>query len=148
MKLLRKKEVKELNEQIKQLFNLDDFFDKKGRVGIEDNIVIYNEEAVFFYHKKKLVPTLKLLLKNNFLPKVTVDMGAIKFVASGADVMRPGIVETETFEKDDFIVVIDQNHKKPLAVCVAKLSSIDINESKNGNMLKSIHYIGDNIYQI
>lgn len=150
MTQLRKKEVKELNDTLKKDYNIDNFFDKKDKVAITDNddILTKNEEAVFFYHKDKLIPTLKLLAKNNFLPTVTVDMGAIKFVISGADIMRPGITDVSEFEKSTPVVIIDEKHGKQLAVGIAILSSSDINESKTGKVIKNIHYVGDNIYNI
>ena len=65
-----------------------------------DTIIMRNNEALFFIHEDKLIPTLILLLKDIFIPKVTVDMGAVRFVINGADVMRPGITEVENFTKD------------------------------------------------
>lgn len=146
MKTLRKKEVKEINEQVSNIYNLQSFFDKKDKVIVDDNIVTKNDEPVFFYHDKKLVPTLKLLQQEIFLPKVTVDMGAIRFVISGADIMRPGITQLDEFKKDSFICIIDETHKKPLAVAYAKDSSDTIKNMESGKVLKNIHYTGDTIY--
>ena len=43
----------------------------------------------------KPFPTLKAALANEIKGKtVTVDMGAIKFVSNGADIMSPGIVDS------------------------------------------------------
>ncbi len=148
MKQLRKKEIKELNEEIKNNFNIEEFFDKKDKVVIDNNAIIKDDKALFFYHKNKIVPTLKLLLDKNFLPKVTVDMGAVKFIINGADIMRPGIVDVEEFDTDAAIAIIDETHKKPLAVGIALLSSEDIKKQEKSKSVKCIHYIGDNIYRI
>tara|TARA_Y100000034_G_C6850797_1_gene385983 strand:+ start:449 stop:898 length:450 start_codon:yes stop_codon:yes gene_type:complete len=146
MKQLRKKEIKELNEKIKDMYKLDDFFDKKGNVNLEDDSIIYENEVYFFYYEDKLIPSLKLLQKNNFLPSITVDMGAIKFVVSGADIMRPGITKISNFEKNAIISIIDETHGKVLAVGIALLSSTDLEKEEKGKYIKNIHFIGDKIF--
>ncbi len=148
MRQLRKKEIKELNQKIKQTYNIDDFFDKKDKVSMDENVILKDKDAVFFYHEEQLIPTLKLLLKNNFLPKVTVDMGAVKFVVSGADVMRPGITNVEEFKAKEAVCVIDESHKKALAVAMPLLDSVELMKQTKGKSLNSLHYIGDNIYLI
>jgi len=57
--------------------------------------LMINNKISFFYYEDSLVPTLRYLLEHEVLPKITVDMGAVKFVVNGADIMRPGIVEIE-----------------------------------------------------
>ena len=52
-------------------------------------------------------------------------MGAVKFMSSGADVMRPGITELDhEIKKDEIVVVVDQTHKKPLCVSKALFSGV------------------------
>ena len=106
---------------------------------------------MFFYHQDKIIPTLKSLLDCadifNAIKKAVVDMGAVKFVTSGADIMRPGIVETdEGIKKGDAIAIVDVDNRKPLAVGIAMFSSEEIPEMKSGKVVKSIHYVGDNIW--
>ncbi len=114
----------------------------------DDKIMLVNKEPSFFLHDKQWAPTLKLILKKPFLKTVTVDMGAVKFVANGADIMRPGIVETDAgISAGDFIVVQDVNNKKPLAVGVALFSSSEIDSYKKGRVVKTIHYVGDDIWK-
>jgi predicted RNA-binding protein (TIGR00451 family) len=72
-------------------------------------------------------------------------MGAIKFVTNGADVMRPGITEIDPeIKKDEIICVIDEKHSKPLAICKTLFDSKEIQEKKEGKVLKNLHWIGDN----
>ena len=150
-KQLSKSEIKELNEQLKQKYNLE-FFEKKDNVVLfEDGFksVLKNNVPVFFWHENNWLPTLKSLLHNNFLKKITIDMGAVKFVASGADVMRPGIVEIDsTIIKDEVIAVIDSTHKKPLAVGLALFSGKEMQEMKQGKVIKNLHYVGDEVWKI
>ena len=103
---------KDLNKEIEQ-YKVE--ISKKDQVELIEEkykIILINKKPSFFYYEDKIVPTLKLLQENNVLKKITVDMGAVKFVVNGADIMRPGIVEIETgIAKDEFICVIDNiNH--------------------------------------
>ena len=145
-KQLSKKDIKELNLTIKEKFNLDDFLNKKSNAELDENIININNEPFFFYYKEQLVPTLKLLLTNNFLKKVTVDMPAVPFVIKGADIMRPGIKELDTFNKNELVAIIDENNKKPLSICIATFSSEEIKSLDKGKVLKNIHFIGDEIW--
>ena len=124
---------------------------KKDQVELvedEHKIILLNKKPAFFYHQEKLVPTLKFLQENNCLKKITVDMGAVKFVVNGADVMRPGIVEIEEgISKEDFVAVIDKNNKKPLAVGIALYSSEEMKSMNSGKVIKNIHYVGDELWK-
>ena len=80
------------------------------------------------------------------LPKVAVDMGAIRFVCNGADVMAPGINEMGAFAEGDLVVIRDMNHGKALAIGVANKSSVDIEASKKGKVIKNLHYVGDKLW--
>jgi len=80
------------------------------------------------------------------LPKVAVDMGAIRFVCNGADVMAPGITEMGAFSEGDLVVIRDMNHGKALAIGIANKSSVDIEASKKGKVIKNLHYVGDKLW--
>ncbi|MBS3139855.1 RNA-binding protein [Candidatus Woesearchaeota archaeon] len=163
MSLMKRTQLrsKDVNKLLKK-YNLN--FSKKDQVElIEDEfkIILINKLPSFFYYNNQLyghynnqlVPTLKYLqnnslLNNSLLKKVIVDMGAVKFIIGGADVMRPGIVELEEgINKDDLIVVVDQNNKKPLAVGIALLNSDDMRTATSGKVIKNIHYVGDQIWK-
>lgn len=142
---LRSKETNQLLER----YNLN--LSKKDQVElIEDEIriILINKQPAFFYYQDLLVPTLKYLQINNLLKRVTVDMGAVKFIIGGADIMRPGIVEVEGgILKDDFIVIVDQNNHKPLAVGIALVSFEEMRTATSGKVVKNIHYVGDKIWK-
>ena len=150
-KHLNKKEIKQLNAQLKEQFGLSDYFDKKDKVEITEKdhlVIILHEGAPAFFHREgKLVPTLKNILKENFLKKITVDMGAIKFVANGADIMRPGIVAWDkTITKDMIVVIEDETHHKPLAI--GKMLVADLDSVTSGKVIQNVHYVGDTIWII
>lgn len=151
-KQLSKRDIDELNQQIESQFGRASFFGKKDNVMlIEKNSVklIVKDQPLFFYVNDLLVPTLKFLLTDNFLKKVTVDMGAVKFVANGADVMRPGITMfDEGIRKNECVVVVDETHNKPLAVAQALFSAEEMREKDSGKVLKTVHFVGDKIWLI
>ena len=76
-------------------------------------------------------------------PYVTVDMGAIKFVCKGANVMRPGITKFSDFENGQIVCVIEESQNKFLAVGKAKMSSMQLDEIDKGEVIKNMHYISD-----
>ncbi|MBS3166467.1 DUF1947 domain-containing protein [Candidatus Woesearchaeota archaeon] len=111
-------------------------------------IVLINKQPVFFYYQQKLIPTLKYLQTNQLLKSITIDMGAIKFIVNGADIMRPGIVEIEEgINKEDLVVIIDKNNKKPLAVGIALFNSNEMETITSGKAIKNIHYVGDELWK-
>jgi PUA-domain protein len=126
-------------------------FSKKDQVElIEDKfkIIVVNKQPAFFDYNNKWIPTLKYLQEHDLLKKITVDMGAIKFVVNGADVMRPGITDiADGIAQEDFIVIVDEQNQKPLAVGIALFSSEKMNGVSSGKVIKNIHYVGDEIWK-
>lgn len=151
-KQLSKTEIKQLNEDIKKLYGLENFFGKKAKVEYlvnEQRMLLLDNEPAFFYYGDILVPTLKFLLKNNFMKKITVDMGAVKFVAEGADIMRPGVIAVdEGIKKDELISIVDQKNQKPLAIGQALFDSHELREQTSGKVIKNIHHVGDELWQL
>ena len=76
-------------------------------------------------------------------PYVVVDMGAIKFVCKGANVMRPGITKFSDFEKGEIVCVIEESQHKFLAVGRAEIPSSKLAETNKGEVIKNMHYISD-----
>ena len=95
-------------------------------------------------------PTLKGALKLDVNKQyVVVDMGAVKFVAKGADIMSPGITEADPeVKKGDLVVIVDEKHKKPLATGMALISGSEMVENSQGKAVKTIHYIGDKVWNL
>jgi len=76
-------------------------------------------------------------------PYVVVDMGAIKFVCKGANVMRPGITKFSDFEKGEIVCVIEESQHKFLAVGRAEIPSSKLAETNKGEVIKNMHYVSD-----
>ena len=80
-------------------------------------------------------------------PYVTVDIGAIKFVCKGANVMRPGITKFSDFESGEIVCVVEESQKKFLAVGKAKMSSKELDGTRKGEVIKNMHYVSDNFWE-
>ncbi len=148
-KQLRKSEIKDLSEEIRSCFGIDPKISAKDRVEVNDDIIMINGEPAFFYHEGRIVPHLKRLIASQFLKPVTVDMGAVRFMVKGADLMRPGITKVGPgISKDDIIAIIDESHSKPIAVGISLFSSQEIESMDSGKVIRTIHYVGDRIWNI
>ncbi len=79
---------------------------------------------------------------------VKIDMGAVKPVASGADVMAPGIVEVGEVSEGDGVVVIDERHRRPLAVGVALMEGKEMVKRDKGRAVRNVHHVGDAIWEV
>jgi len=80
-------------------------------------------------------------------PNVMVDMGAIKFMCKGANVMRPGIKKFTEFEKDKIVCIIEESHQKFLAVGKAMVSSTELENMEKGEVVKNLHYVSDKFWE-
>ena len=80
-------------------------------------------------------------------PTVTVDMGAVKFMCKGANLMRPGIKEFSGFEKDKLVCIVEESHHKFLAVGKSMVSSSELQNMEKGEVIKNIHYISDRFWE-
>jgi len=151
-KQLRKSEVREINDVILDSFGRENFLGKKDKIEIQSEefrLILVNEIPYFFYVDDVIIPTLKLCLKDCFLKRITVDMGAVKFVTGGADVMRPGIVAIDPDIKGgEFVACIDEKNRMPLAVCKAMFPGDEIESMSSGKVLENIHYVGDKLWKL
>ncbi len=76
-------------------------------------------------------------------PNVMVDMGAVKFMCKGANVMRPGIKKFTEFEKDNLVCIVEESQHKFLAVGKSMVSSSELENMEKGEIVKNLHYISD-----
>ncbi|HUT06611.1 MAG TPA: PUA domain-containing protein [Nitrosopumilaceae archaeon] len=81
-------------------------------------------------------------------PYVMVDMGAVKFMCKGANVMRPGIKKYSEFQKDSIICIIEESHHKFLAVGKTLVSSEEMANMEKGEVVRNLHYISDKFWEI
>lgn len=111
---------------------------------------LVDREPLLFERGGVLFPTLRGAMARPFRARrITVDMGAVKFVVNGADIMRPGIVAvTDDVRADRPALVVEERHGKPLAVCIARLDAEALRAETGGKVCKNIHHVGDEIWEL
>ncbi|WP_410765769.1 RNA-binding protein [Haloferax sp. DFSO60] len=112
-----------------------------------DLVLVDGEPAVMYIGDE---PFLTVKGANLFPPTkriVTVDSGAVSFVSSGADVMRPGITEAdELIASGDLVAIAEETHGKVLAVGRALEDGDDL-VGDSGKVIESIHHVGDDLFE-
>ncbi len=113
--------------------------DAKIIVGNGIKILKINDEYVPFLSETQTLEKF---------PYVMVDMGAVKFMCKGANVMRPGIKKYSEFQKDSVVCIIEESHHKFLAVGKTLVSSEEVANMEKGEVIKNLHYISDKFWEI
>ncbi len=149
MDQIGKREIRELNTKLEKL---GAEIPKKANVAVQDNMYFIDKRLSFFAFRDYILPTLKLVYDDeniwNKMKKVTCDMGAVKFVVKGADLMRPGIVGFDAaISADEPVLIVDESHSKPISVGISLFSSKDYEEKDTGKAVKNLHYVGDSIWK-
>jgi PUA domain protein len=148
---LKKKDIRKIQQELVKDFN-EKFINDNSKVEVgllEDiEIVFIDEVPCFIYHDSKIIFTIKginkFALRNNY---VVVDMGAVKFVTNGADIMAPGIVDADkNIKENDQVWICDEKHHKPLAVGIALISGEEMIKGQKGKAIRTIHFVGDTIW--
>ncbi len=150
---LKSKESKQILTKISQKLkiSLENLLNIRGNIEIVESevgdLILINGKPQLFKERDTVYPTLTATEIVASLPKAVVDMGAIRFVCNGADVMAPGIVRYEgSFSKGDIIVVVDVTHGKPLALGEVLYNSDEAKNVRQGPVIKSKHYVSDKIW--
>ena len=148
--LISKSKTAEILEQINSQWNVKLSKQKNVRFHyITDNeIIITGTDITAIMVGNNILPFLSETTILKKFPSVVVDMGAIRFVCKGANIMRPGIKDFTDFKKGDIVCVIEESQQKFLAVGIAEMSSDELKEAKKGEVIKNIHYISDNFWEI
>ena len=113
----------------------------------ENGVIITGNEITAIKIGDDILPFLDDIPILEKFPYVKVDMGAIKFVCKGANVMRPGITKFSDFESGEIVCVIEESQNKFLAVGKAEMSSKEAEGSRNGEVIKNMHYISDDFWE-
>jgi len=117
------------------------YIDSNAQIIIGDGIKILNVDGCY----------IPLLSEDTILEKlanVIVDMGAVKFMCNGANVMRPGIKKYKEFKKGDIVCIREESQNKFLAVGKAIMGSSELESISKGEIIKNIHYVSDKYWKI
>ncbi len=150
--ILRKTDEKALINDIEEAFGDASAFANKKLEDVktdEQEFIFVEGEPLLFRIEGKIFPTVKGALKLNPLKRrVVVDPGAVKYIINGADIMGPGIVESDPLIKEgDLVIVVEQAHGKALAIGRALMPGGEM-AGKKGKAIKSIHYVGDELWKL
>ena len=113
----------------------------------KNGIIITGNEITAIKIGENILPFLDDIPILEKFPYVTVDMGAVKFVCKGANVMRPGIIKFSDFESGEIVCVIEESQNKFLAVGKAEMSSKEAQDASKGEVIKNMHYISDDFWE-
>ena len=151
---LKEREAKAiLNEASEKLkVDLEKVFRSKVEVELVKmdfgEVFLLNGKPSLFKIGEQLYPTLLFGEIFESAPKVVVDMGAVRYICNGANVMAPGIVRFEGgFRKGDLVFVVDEKYGKPIAVGEVFYDNVDAVNVKQGVVVKNVHFVGDKIWK-
>lgn len=149
---LRRKEIAELAARLRTTLELASVFTDAEPLekaeGAGQEILILGSDILGFWHEGKPFLTVRGLLRYGAEKRyVTVDMGAVKFVTNGADVMGPGITDADPEVKaGDLVWIREERHQKPLAVGVALADAPVLRSKSKGKQVRTLSYVGDKVW--
>jgi PUA domain protein len=116
----------------------------------EYSLILVDGKPLLFEIEEQLFPTVRGALEMELNKRiVTVDKGAIRFVSNGADIMAPGIVGADPEIKEgDFVIIVEETHRKPLAIGKALMKGPQMVEADSGKAIKSIIHVGDKLWSM
>ena len=112
-----------------------------------DKSIVVIDTVVGVFIKNELI--LPFLGKTDILkefPSIKVDSGSIKFICNGAKILRPGIVEFGSFNKNDIVGVKDERFEKYISVGLALEDSAIAENLQKGYVIDNLHFVGDKFW--
>ena len=154
---IRKSELRPLKDEILKQYDqkfVDQIFPKKSNVEIiqteaGDTLYAINNVLKLFKSEDGYIPVLTLLLNKQVdLKTIVVDFGAIRYVANGADIMRPGITKIDpSIKKGDIVAIIEETKNRALAIGKAMFDAPEMEVKSSGKVVKNLHTIQDSIWE-
>lgn len=150
---LRRKEINAYSEAIAAALGVDPFRDRDDIDLAEADewrlLIVDNEVRGILVGDRPYLTVRGLLAYPAARRWVTVDMGAVKFVYNGADVMAPGIVDADpAIAVGDLAWVRDEKNLRPLAIGEALMAGPEMVASEKGKAVRSIHHVGDPLWKL
>ncbi|WP_292519098.1 RNA-binding protein [Methanoculleus sp.] len=152
---IRKSQITELLDRLADEIGASaDLFrsDRIERMETDATVELYliDKKPLLMATETWAFPTLRGLIEHPIPERrVVVDAGAVRFVANGADAMRPGIVSiSPDIREGRPVQVVEERYGKPLAIGIALYDAADMEEQEKGKSVKSVHYVGDDIWNL
>ena len=151
-KRMRSKEIKALSEEIASVIGVPVFGENDPvdmAEGPDFDLIFVGNDILGLVYEGKPFLTVRGLQKYKAEHRfVTVDMGAVRFVTNGADVMGPGITEADDgISEGDLVWIRDEKNRVPLAVGVALRDSAGIRSKEKGKAIQMLHFVGDKLWK-
>ena len=148
--LISKSETAQLLKIVSEKWKIDIPKIKNLKVYEIDNdiqLITGNEIKILKVYGEYL-PFLSEVLMLKKFPFVQVDMGAVKFMCKGANLMRPGIKKFSEFSQNDIVCIVEESQNKFLAVGKSEVDSSELENMEKGEVVKNLHYISDKAWEI
>lgn len=151
--MLKKSEIKKIFPEIDKFKNELGFDEKRTQIEIivtdVGNLYLFEGKPLLFRSEDQLIPTLFFERYISSAPKIIVDMGAVPHLCNGADVMAPGVKKVaDEFSKGGLVLIVDEKYGKGIAIGEALFNSNEIIKMNQGKIIRTLHYVGDNIYEV
>ncbi len=148
---LRRKQLKKVDRDLSRYYDRPfslSSLSVENAVSRQWDILIIDKIPVFFRHEGDYFLTLRGLDRFEVERKyVTVDMGAVPYLANGADVMAPGIIDADpSIAEGDVIWVRDERNLRPLSLGLSKHAGEELVSLDKGKVIRTIHYVGDELW--
>ena len=151
---LKRKQVLILLGELHQALG-EDFFDEDATVDVgflEGREVVFVDGEINYIIDPQEGPYYTLDGVYRFKPQshgVTVDMGAVKFVTNGADIMAPGIIDADpAIKENDIVWICDEKNKRALAIGKALMDGPEMVSGSKGKAIRNIHHVGDHLWEL
>ncbi len=153
-KTLSNKEKRDLQTKLIELYGEQvlQFFQKslilQSIKTEEGTFIVIDKKIWWFLYDGKYIPSIHMLRElNPGLHKLVVDVGAIRFITNGADVMAPGIVSfDDNITKGAYVVIHEEKANAILGVGMSLIDAEEFNKNKKGKVVKLIHHLKDKIW--
>nr|MDO8112764.1 RNA-binding protein [Candidatus Sigynarchaeota archaeon] len=151
-----KKRTKQIKEELVGMYGerVNQYIDENVEEGKLDNgglVVLIKKEPRFFKEDEAdatWIPFVDVAREIN-MKRIIVDQPAVPYISSGADVMRPGIVDIDgTIKKDDLVAIADQKNKVTIAIGKAMFDAGEMKAMDKGKVIKTIHHAGDKYWAL
>ena len=147
--LISKSETSEILKTVSEKWGIE--FPKMKNLKVhqilDDAQIITGDRIKILKVKDDYLPFLSEIEMLEKFPAVTVDMGAVKFICKGANLMRPGIKGFEEFGKNKLVCIVEESQHKFLAVGKSRVASSELKNMEKGEVIKNIHYISDRFWE-
>lgn len=144
-----KAELAMYGDEVNKFFTKDSSIEE-AKLDNGGTMILINRKPYFYKNNEKdkiWIPFIDVAREIR-MKKVQIDQPAVPYITDGADVMRPGIIDFDEFEKDEFVAIIDEKNELVLAIGRAKYSSEELRTIEKGKVIKTIHHAGDRLYHL